>query len=455
MTTDVMTGIEPSRKASQEASRPKTVFVIGWERFNTAFLKRIEKPEAYVFRPLLSYGEVVHPPYDVPKLIEKAHRSIDESGVRPDAIIAYWDFPSSFLLPLLRAEYGLSGPSLEAVLRCEDKYWSRVLQSRVQPELVPRFQAFDPFDDGAVAGIELPFPFWVKPIKAHSSHLGFKIHDRKELARAVEIIRRGIDVFAVPFNDFLRRAKVPAEIARIDGYHCLAEEIISQGSQCTLEGYALSDTVEIYGIVDSVRTGRHRSSFARYQYPSRLPGHVTARMTAAAERLIRFLEFCNGPFNVEFYWDKARDDIKLLEINARISKSHCPLFYLVDGATHQQVAVRVALGESPDMPHRAGRYGVAGKFMLRHFTDAEVRRVPDESDIRRLERDVPDVFFRAMVETGQRLAHLPLQDSYSFEVAELFIGAENQKALLEKYERCLSYLPFEFEDTPAQARTGT
>lgn len=424
----------------------KSVYLLGWEPFNAGFLRRIERPDHYAFFTALTYEEVVEPPYDIEALIDTAHRRIANTGRKPDAIVAYWDFPSSFLLPVLRAEYGLQGPSLEAVLRCEHKYWSRVLQAKALPGMVPRFQAFDPFDDASVAGIDLAFPFWVKPIKAHSSHLGFKIHNRRELRRAVEAIRQGIAVFAEPVNAFLRRADIPAEIAAVDGYHCLAEEIISQGQQCTLEGYSLGDAVEIYGIIDSVRTGRHRSSFSRYQYPSRVPRRVAERMIAAAKAAIRAVDYRNGAFNVEFFWDPRHDDIKLLEINARISKSHCPLFYLVDGASHQQVAVRVALGEPPDMPHRQGHHKVAAKFMLRRFADATVRHVPTEADVRRLKEHVPDAFFHAAVQPGDRLRHLHLQDSYSFEIGQLFIGAESQKALLAKYDKCMELLPFAFDD---------
>jgi hypothetical protein len=37
------------------------------------------------------------------------------------------------------------------------------------------------------------------------------------------------------------------------------------------------------------------------------------------------------------------------------------------------------------------------------------------------------------------------KDSYSFEIAVLFLGAENEQALEEKYQACLAMLPLELQ----------
>lgn len=110
-------------------------------------------------------------------------------------------------------------------------------------------------------------------------------------------------------------------MAPIDGNHCIAEAIISKGRQCTLEGYVHGGKSVVYGVVDSIREGRLRSSFARYQYPSQLPAHVQDRVTEAAAALMAQIGYDTAPFNMEFYWSPANDQIRLLEVNARISKS--------------------------------------------------------------------------------------------------------------------------------------
>ncbi len=425
----------------------RNIFVIGMEPFNLGLLEQMEGARDYAFHTLLTYEEAVRPAsshIEFDQLLRMAEERLYQFGGTVDAIISYWDFPSSALVPMLQKEFGLPGPSLEAVAKCQHKYWSRRVQREVLPDLVPRFTAVDPFEDDPLSRIDLPYPFWIKPIKAHSSYLGFEIADEADFRVALPIIRDNIADFADAFDEFLKRVDAPPDIARIGGYLCIAEEIISAGEQCTLEGYATEDEIAVYGIVDSVREGERQSSFARYQYPSRLPDDVQTRMKDAACRLVEHIGYRNAPFNVEFFWDEATDHIWLLEINARISKSHSPLFKLVDGETHQKVAIDLALGRKPAMPRGQGYYRLAGKFMMRVFDDGMVTRVPGPDDFARVRAAFPEVMIRLMVEEGQRLSHLLYQDSYSFEIAEIFLGADTEDALLEKYERVCSLLPFEF-----------
>ncbi len=424
----------------------QNVFVVGLDPFNLELLRTIRGADGYEFRPLLDYPDVTRPlngydPFD--EMLARARRQLDAHRGRVDAIIGYWDFPTTGIIPLLRREQGLPTATPEAVARCEHKYWSRLLQAEVVPDLIPRFQVIDPFAADPMAGLELEFPFWMKPIKAHSSFLGFRIHDAGELARALAITREHIGRIGGIFNEFLAHVDQPAEIAGIDGNHCIAEQIISRGRQCTLEGYAFGGDIEIYGAVDSIRSGRHRSSFSRYQYPSQLPGGVRQRMIAATRRVMRHLGYDHAAFNIEFYWNPDDDSIRLLEINSRISKSHAPLFLMVDGASNQQIPVDLCLGQRPDFPVRAGGHRLAAKFMLRIHEDAVVERSPGEADIRALQARYPEARARVLAPAGTRLAHMTFQDSYSFEIAEIFLGADSQKELLAKGREAERLLGFQ------------
>jgi biotin carboxylase len=430
----------------------KNIFVIGLEPFNLKLLQDLNAGGQYRFHDVLAYDEAVRPRsgrIDFNALLEKAKQRLAGFSGTVDAIIGYWDFPASVLAPVLSRHCGLPGPSLEALAACEHKYWCRIEQQRVIPDLIPRFCAVDPFAGDPFSQIDLAFPFWIKPVKAHSSHLGFKIRNRRDFDACLPVIRAGIGHFAEPFDAFLAMVDVPAEIAAVSGHHCIAEEIISTGRQCTLEGYVYDGEVVVYGVVDSVRSGKHRSCFARYQYPSQLPRRVRNRMIEATARIMGHIGYDNAPFNAEFYWDPRTDGIRILEINTRLSKSHSPLFLLVDGVSHQKVGIELALGRRPDFPHRQGRHRIAAKFMVRVFEDGIVERIPDAEDIARFERRFPGAMMRVLVREGARLAHLPYQDSYSFEIAEIFLGANSQGELLMKYNEALALLPFRF--APAKA----
>jgi biotin carboxylase len=426
------------------------VFVVGADDFNLAQLKTVPSARDCSFHVLSRYGEIKgEHRLPIETHLERARRDLREFPGTIDAIVGWWDFPVSTILPILAREFGAPAPSLESVLKCEHKYWSRLEQMRSVPEYVPKFVLVDPFNETAADRIRLPFPFWIKPVKSASSYLGFKVCNRDELRRDLVTMRENIHYFAEPFNHVLAQADLPAEVAVADGFHCIAEEIISRGRQCTLEGYAHDGDVAVYGVVDSMRSGKHRSCFSRYQYPSTLPRRVKRRMIAATERFIKHIEYDNAPFNIEFYWDAGGDTIWLLEVNTRISKSHCPLFRMVDGASHQQVMLAVALGRQPRFPHRQGPFKVAAKFMPRRYRDATVTRIPAPVDIEAVAARFPGTEIELHVHEGMRLSELRGQDSYSYEIAALFMGANSQKALLSNYRTAMAMLGFRFSDDPA------
>ncbi|MGR2738866.1 ATP-grasp domain-containing protein [Billgrantia sp. Q4P2] len=430
------------------------IFVIGYDDLGRYLLSKLNRAQDYEFHGLLSLQEVVHAEeYPFDRLVSDALKELEEFSGKVDAIVGYWDFPTSALVPVLRSRLGLPGPSLEAVLTCEHKYWSRVEQRRIMSECVPSFQAIDPFDDSAPDKLEIDFPFWIKPIKAHSSHLGFLIESKEQLRETLPRIRRGIGRFGKPFDDVCAHADLPEEVAAVTGHHCIAESIISAGQQCTLEGYVQNGEVQLTGsgMIDSVRDEKHRSVLLRYEYPSRLPEAVQKRMAEYARRFMRHIVFDNGPFNIEFYYEEKSGRIWVLEVNPRLSRSHAAIYGLVDGTPHFQVMVDTALGIEPRMPKRQGRYPVAAKQMLRIFEDGMVHRIPTRDEIARVEATFPGAKVELNVEEGMRLADLQNQDSFSFELGVLFIGGESHEDLVSRIERCRDMLPFEIEPLSAGA----
>lgn len=424
----------------------KNVFVMGLDPFHLKLLEEIEADEDYQFLTLYEESEVVHPPDlqypSIDDMVAHARELFERFPDEVHGVMGYWDLPTSLAVPVIAGETGLPGAPVEAVARCEHKYWSRVEQEKVVPEMVPRFQAVNPFDDDPVGSITMDYPFWIKPVKAHSSFLGYYIDSPETLESHLPRIRDNIWIMARPLNEFLAYMDVPDDIAPIDGYHCIAEEILSKGFQCTLEGYCWQDEVTIFGVIDSIRSGKHNSCFSRYQYPSKLPENVQQRMIEAADRIMRHFGYDGAAFNIEFYWDSDSDRIRLLEINARISKSHSPMFLMVDGATNLKVPLELSVGKRPDFPHRQGNHKLCGKFMLRYFEDGLIERVPTEEDIAAVREKYPEAMVRVHATQGTNLSDLSLQDSYSYELADIFLGADRQKELLDKYEDVLQLLNF-------------
>lgn len=425
----------------------QTIFVLGADPFHTDLLESLRGAESLEFRPLLTYDAVVHPADDFSftDLLERAERELAAHSGSVGGVLGYWDFPSTCLAAVLNRRHDIPSARLDAVAKCEHKYWARLEQQTVVPDMVPRFALVDPFAEDPLAGADIDYPFWIKPVKAHSSYLGFRIESRADLDAHLPAIRANIAHFGNPFDEFLSLVEPPSDLPKAGGNTCIAEEIVSLRRQCTLEGYVQDGRVVVYGIVESLRSGRFLSSFESYRYPAGLDETLRETMVAVADAVMTRVGYDNAPFNMEFFFDETAGVVRLLEVNARISKSHSPLFQMVDGVSHQQVAVDLLLGRSPLLPYREGRFAVAAKFMIRTYTDGVIRRVPDAAEIRRLQEEFPEAGLRLHVKPGMRLAHLPYQDSYSFELAELFLGAADDRELDRKYCRARELLTFEID----------
>ena len=429
----------------------KNVFVVGLNDFNHERLKRLRGAENYRFHGVIAPEAVYDTEvFDIAAMLEEATRQLSAFEGSIDAIVGYMDFPVSTMLPILCKRFGVRTTSLESLLKCEHKYWSRQVQREVIAEFIPRFTTFDPFEDDALARISaagLFVPFFVKPVKSSGSRLGFFVASPETFQLAIERLRDEIGLIADPFNTVLEQARLPPDIAAVDGHFCMAEEIIG-GWQCTVEGYVHDGEVVSYGIVDSLRYP-HVLSFHHYHYPSKLPDPVQASMIELTRTVMTHIGYDDAAFNIEYFWDEFQQRIWLLEINTRISQSHCDLFEKVDGVSNQQVTIDLALGRRPDMPSREGDWAVAAMFFHRvFFGDAVVTRIPTREEIDALEAEFPGSFIALQVEEGQQLSSLPEQDSYSFALAYVWMGADDETGLLENYESLTARLNFRFRDVP-------
>ncbi len=421
----------------------KKVFVVGYDSFNVERLKRIPRAQECEFYPALEWEDFRGvDKFDIKALIEKANLNIHKICEVPDAIITYWDFPASSIVPILVQQYGLRGPSLRSVMKCEHKFWSRMEQRKVIIDHIPEFQAVDPFDDDAYSKLTLITPFWIKPFKSFRSFLAYRINDERDFHNSIENIRSNIEVINEPFQYLMERYRMPEMFTHMNE-SCICESLLT-GSMCTLEGYVHEGEVVGYGIVDSVREG-DRSSFSRYEYPSSLPPDVQFRMHDIAKTVIQQIGLDDAPFNIEFFYNQTMDQIYLLEINPRMSQAHTDIFEKVHGFSHHKVALDLALGLRPGPMERKGKFSIAAHFMHRSYESGMVKRVPTQEEIESLKNEVPGFDIKINANEGHHLNEMKNQDSYSYELASIFLGGRDQIDLLDKYDYCLNRLNFEIE----------
>jgi len=333
---------------------------------------------------------------------------------------------------ILAEAAGLPGPGREAFMRCHDKLASREIQARAVPEATPAFAAVD-LDDHAVRP-PLPFPFFMKPIAAHLSQLAYHVRDEAEFAGVVAEARREID--AITAHD---RALEGREFRTL-----IAEELLD-GSLVTFEGWMQGGRVTPIGVTDAVMHP-NGISFLRFEYPSRLPDGPQRAMAEVAERLMPALGFGDSMFNIEFFVGPDGTP-KIVEVNGRMASQFAPLVQAVHGVSSYEIQLDLCTGRTPDLPPARDDL-MAASFVLRTYTDAVVRSVPDPTTV--LER-YPHAHVEVLVGPGHRLSDYD-DDTASHRLAVVALAARDRSSLLARFGEAVDLLPFELEPVSTPVR---
>ncbi len=289
------------------------------------------------------------------------------------------------LAAVIGARLGLPGATPEAFLNCHDKLQSRQLQAAAVPESTPRFAAIDPFDPPAEA--PLAYPFFLKPVTAHLSQLAYTVHNPRQLAEVLAEARAHLD--AITAYD--------AALTGRSFRRLIAEELLS-GTLVTFEGFMHRGQMTPIGVTDAVMHP-NGISFVRFDYPSALPTAAQQRMADVAARLMPALGFDDSVFNIEFF---VRPDggVSVVEVNGRIASQFAPLVKAVHGVSTYEIQLALATGSTPELPPARDDM-VASSFVMRTYTDAIVRGIPDPSVV--TER-FGHAHVEILVREGQRLS---------------------------------------------------
>ena len=362
-------------------------------------------------------------------------------------VISSDDYPGSVMAAIVAQRLDLPGVSPVASLRCQHKYLSRLEQQRLVPAASPAFTLIDPRCPQAHG---LRYPIFVKPLKSFFSIGASRVDAAAGLESAVREATLPPEFYR-PFNELLSLYPqlAPAEI----GARSVIGEAALCGHQCTLEGYVRRGATHTVGVVDSIFYPG-TPSFERFEYPSRLPAEVVARMEDIAARLMWGLEYGEGFFNVEFMVDLENESVQIVEVNPRLASQFADLYEKVDGSNSYDILLDLALGMPTERKKRAGPHRMAASCALRRFQDAWVRELPSEKSLKRLERRFPDLRVEVLAEQGQLLSH-SMQDGCSFRYAIINIGGSDRDDVLRNIAECIKELKFDFADVQAPTKQAT
>lgn len=375
--------------------------------------------------------------FDAPRYVDRLVRRY--AGAKLAGVMSTNEQYGALIAAAVAKKLGLPGTDPAAIIRAQHKYYARLVHKQAIPEATPDFTVF-PYRVADPANVGLPYPFFVKPVKAAHSVLARRVATPAELMRHLTfhpwekyIIKRLVR----PFNDLM-----PAYTNfDIDPEHLLGESLITGRHQVTVDGYARRGReVAIIGIVDSVMyPGTH--AFQRFEYPSSLPEPVQSRMKDISARALRAVGFDHGAFNVELVWDDQTDRIQLIEVNPRLAAQFGDLYEKVDGRSTYQLLLDLTVDRDPRTDAGAGAWRNAASFVFREFHGAP-KIAPGRRQIAWLEANYPDALLNTYIKSGHsRWREIKWLGSYRYAVLNL--GGADRHDMFARFEHICQHLHFE------------
>lgn len=352
--------------------------------------------------------------FDVRRYLDLLERLARRRGVA--GVISPHEPFGTLIAAVLARRLGLPGADPRAILTAQHKYHMRAAVAAAMPDAVPAFGVF-PHDFRAANELPLPFPFFVKPVKATFSILARRVDSLAELRGHLSfglVERYVIGRLVKPFDDLL--AEYPE--LRFDAHHLVAEGLI-EGMQVNVDGYADRGAFRILGVVDELMYPG-TTAFNRFEYPGSLPASVQERLAVVAEGAMRAVGFDHGMFNVELCYDPRDDSIKVVEINPRVASQFVSLYQWVDGIRLYRILIDLALGETPRCEPRAQANAYAASFVFRSFDGRPVRPAPGRAQLDRVAMRHPDARLMLYLKHGAGLAReMKWLGSHRFAVVNL------------------------------------
>lgn len=366
--------------------------------------------------------------------LEQKYRNI---GI--DGVVSNHEQYGALIAAVLAERLGLPGNDPRAIIASQHKYYSRMIQERIVPEAVPRYVSI-PFPLKKDQIIDLPYPFFVKPIKATYSVLAKTIQQRSEL---VDLLHFGY------FEEWITRRLVKpfADIMplysdhTIDPSGMLAEEIMT-GDQINIDGYCYQGQLYFLGTIDEVMYSG-TDAFMRFEYPSQLPPSILERAKIITKKVLGAIHYQHGFFNIEFIYNKSNDQLKIIEINPRMASQLVNLYQRVDGYSPYDILFKLAVGEEPKVEGKPSQYQSAASFVFRKFGETAVQSIPTSDQIQQALEPYPDANLMLYFKKGSQLKR-ELKWLGSYRYAVLNLGGINRSDLFERCQSISHTLQFDY-----------
>ncbi len=378
--------------------------------------------------------------YGITAYLEHTADLINRRPELYDGVVGTHDSSAVFAAILCELT-GKTFASVDSVVNCQNKYLSRIIQSRCCPEYIPDFcldlEYFKNLD-------RFPGYFFIKPVRANISFGSHAVSSPEELQYYItwesrEIVKQN-DYFFEAMN-FYSPSSYQFNIESCNRFLC--EGFVS-GEQVTVDGFIYQGEVRCFGITKAV-FHEHSNSFSHHEFPYEFTPGLEKKILDCISKLIPALGIENSFFNIEFRVDQDKEKFYIIEVNSRIAFQFAKTIQAVSGTDPLHLLCDVAVGDMPFFTMEYAQFSYCYNFELHHFFDKNILKTPTQSDYEEIKLIYPEVHVRNLVSENTLLSdykHNP--DSYRYCIID--VPGNNREEILAKYKHIFSMLNYEFEE---------
>lgn len=353
--------------------------------------------------------------FDIDRFVAKLARRAKAAGWQ--AVVSNHEQFGALAAAMLAERMGWPGTPVNAVLACQHKLHARQVLQQVCPQANIGFSVLESQYGGPVPG-GLKYPLFVKPVKAAFSVLARVVHSQEDLhthtrfgAWELWVIRHLVE----PFERVFQKRLGPTQSA----HRMMVEEPVN-AAQFNLDGFVWDGQANMFGVVDALMYPGSQA-FMRWDFPGRLSSGIQDKALKVAQQFLAAIGFTYGMFNMEFFYDDATGQLKVIEFNPRMASQFSDLYLRVCGIDLHACSLAMAHGQHPDtVPRSAPQAGAASSLVYRSFDPGQVCKMPNADQAAQFSAEFPDgLLFPFPKDAGSILRDFKWLGSYRYGIVHL------------------------------------